>query len=165
MGQEVILSGDQLSLVPPGLFLINRLDTDDVDHAVVFDSGNVLEIKIEEIGNKSVIYHLPKNKTLHSPTLEEYLKKRREQGDCNPQFSFQGKCVDQVGIQAAKSRLIKIHQRKEEYNWLFNNCEHFAYEVMTGKKKSPQLRSGMAVAGLLAIVSASSLLSSGNRRA
>ena len=165
MGQEVILSGDQLSRVPPGLYLINRSNTDDFAHALVFDSGNVLETKIEEIGNKSVIYHLPNNKPLQSPTLEEYLQKRREQSDFNPQFSFQGKCEDKVDIQAAKSRLIKIHQRKEEYNWLFNNCEHFAYEVMTGKKKSPQLRAGMAVAGLLAIVSASSLLGSGNRRA
>lgn len=163
MGQEVILSGDQLSLVPQGLFLINRLDTDDVDHAVVFDSGNVLEI--EEAGNNSMIYHLPKNALLQTPTLDYYLQQRREQGDFNPQFSFQGKCVDKVDIQAVKSRLIKISQREEEYNWLFNNCEHFAYEVMTGKKKSPQLRAGMAVAGLLAIVSASSLLSSGNRRA
>ncbi len=159
MGQEVILSGNELSDVRDGLFLINRLNTDDFDHAVVFDSGNVLKI-VE--GNTSMIYHLPDNVPLQTPTLDEYLQQRKEDGEFNPQFSFEWECSD---IENARNRLLSIYQREEEYNWLFNNCEHFAYEVITGKKKSPQLRGGMIAAGFLAIAAASSLFSSGSSRA
>ena len=159
MGKEVILSGDELSDVRDGLFLINRLNTDDFDHAVVFDSGNVLDI-VE--GSDSMIYHLPNNVPLQTPTLDYYLQQRREDGDFNPQFSFEWECSD---IKNARNRLLNIYQQKEEYNWLFNNCEHFAYEVITGQKKSPQLRGAMIEAGVLAIAAASSLLSSENRRA
>ena len=159
MGQQVILSGNDLYDVKNGLFLIHRLSKDDFDHALVFDSGNVLGFGQ---GNDSMIYHLPNNELLQTPTLDYYLQQRRKEGDFNPQFSFEGECVD---IQAAKSRLIKINQREEEYNWLFNNCEHFAREVTKGEKTSPTVRGGMIAAGFLAIAAASSLLSSGNRRA
>ncbi|GAB1545507.1 hypothetical protein NUACC21_81830 [Scytonema sp. NUACC21] len=52
-----------------------------------------------------------------------------------------GKCdANDVVIQRAKSKLYE-----EEYNVLFNNCEHFAYYCKTGKRESEQVKKWGAI--------------------
>ncbi len=71
-----------------------------------------------------MIYHLPNKKTFQTLTLDEYLQQRREDSDFNPQFSFEGECVE---IEAARNRLININQGEQKYNSVLNNCEDFAH--------------------------------------
>lgn len=153
MTQQVILKGRELYDVRDGLFLITRLDPDNWNHAMVFDSGNVLGFREAD---KFMLYHLPnKEAGLKTPTLKEYLDDRRKRGDPQPRFSFDLECLD---IENARNRLLKVYRRNEQYHELFNNCEHFAYEIITGEKQSPQLRDHLITAGVIAVIQASQFI-------
>lgn len=45
-----------------------------------------------------------------------------------------------------------VAQRRASYDLIFNNCEHFANEVITGEASSNQVRNGLGIAaGLVAL--------------
>ena len=67
MTQQVILKDRELFDVRDGLFLITRLDPDNWNHAMVFDSGNVLGFREAD---KFMLYHLP-NKEAGLKIFEE----------------------------------------------------------------------------------------------
>jgi len=56
--------------------------------------------------------------------------------------------VQEVTDEAAARARLDVATNRGPYDPLTNNCEHFANEVATGERKSPQLQAVVAVACL-----------------
>jgi hypothetical protein len=80
------------------------------------------------------------------------------------QFAGRGKChvVQFAGSQpfSGKETVLRARSRlgEEDYNLLFNNCEHFALWCKTGKSKSIQVEKAFTAAVVLGTVAIAALI-------
>ena len=123
--------------LPRGLYLVEESSSGLFDHSFILDIGNTsgqfseAEYHDRQGQPKPSILHMAREIGLCGITAEEYA----EQGGS---WEILGQISN---IQAAVQRIIDYaNQNGPYYEWLTNNCEHFANYVATGEKKSPQLR-------------------------
>ncbi|SRR6266496_745760 len=60
--------------------------------------------------------------------------------------------VSRIEDERAAIARLRAAWRNPSYDMLGNNCEHFAFYVATGERKSPQVRAGVTIASIAAIV-------------
>lgn len=151
---------------PPKLFLLNvvtsSINPTEVDHAILLDIKDTLELHglMRKSGmevDNSMVYHFSKD-GFKGCTLREYCRDYYNKHNRHPVFSVDGICSD---TSAARERLLKY--TNASYDKLSSNCEHFAYDVLTGKKRSPQLVGALMSAAVVAVAGLFALRGDGNR--
>jgi hypothetical protein len=151
---------------PPNLFLLDvvasSINPIEVDHAILLDIKDTLELhgdirKSEKEVDNSMVYHFTKD-GLQFCTLREYCRDYYNNHNRYPVFSVDGICSD---TSAARERLLKY--TNASYGTLSSNCEHFAYDVLTGKKRSRQVVAALMGAAVVAVAGLFALRGDGNR--
>jgi hypothetical protein len=151
---------------PPNLFLLNvvalSINPIEVDHAILLDIKDTLKLH-GDIGRTGkevddcMVYHFTGD-GLQFCTLRDYCNDYYDNKNTHPVFSVDGICSD---TSAARERLLKYAETS--YSTLSSNCEHFAYDVLTGKKRSPQLFAALMGAAPVAVAGLFALRDDGNR--
>lgn len=126
----------------PGLYVAKaRSPRKSVDHYAVADSGNRLGLlRSRDVfrPNAVVLVHQTPP-AVQFETLTEGL---------GPEWTIVGAIRDEAG---ARARL-EASLATPRYNLLDHNCEHFVWFIATGERRSPQLRGGVALVGVAALL-------------
>lgn len=131
-----------------GLYLVIQKSAEKgVDHYGILDRGNLAKNPHVHSFSAVVIHLMP-------PRLRVDWFQEADN------WTSLGKIVDETGA----IRRLQDALSRPNYNPLFNNCEHFARYVATGRHESTQVQAAVTVAGLVALPFALSALSNTDSR-
>ena len=119
--------------LPPGVYLVwQKSQRKGVDHYGVLDVGNCLGIAQADGIRPVVIHQAPPSITLD--TIENSGPWKVIASSPDIQQSYQ------IFWQACQT---------PDYDWLSNNCEHFARSVVLGRRESKQIQNAVVVGALV----------------
>jgi hypothetical protein len=130
-------------LLSRGLHVVKRYSREKgVDHLAIADSGNVLRLL------------RPRDRFNHpyAVALVELVSTGVEyrvfpDGLDENEWSVLDAVADEAAA-IARFRWVQRNVQRLRYDPVLNNCEHFAWYIATGEKKSPQLRNAAGWAGV-----------------